>query len=347
MAMLRSLTLTKQTNRLPSKKAFTYERAGVSIDNGNELVKRIAKLNPAIGGFSGFVPLGLDYLVASTDGVGTKLKIAQLMDKHDTIGIDLVAMSVNDIVTCGARPLLFLDYFATGKLDVDVAEEVIKGIFDGCKMSDCVLLGGETAEMPGFYGTGEYDLAGFAVGIVSKSLVVDGKNIKEGDMLVGIPSSGVHSNGFSLVRKVIQDRRINMFAQCPWAPPGVSIGEELLTPTRIYVKELLNALDILHINIKGICHVTGGGMTENIPRMFAKNSGLGVEVVTSFWETPEVFKYVQTNGFITLDEMRRVFNMGIGMVMVVSDSDVPSLIAAIPDARVIGTVVEGEGVKYI
>jgi phosphoribosylformylglycinamidine cyclo-ligase len=335
------------TSRQTVRKAFTYERAGVSIDNGNELVKRIAKINPSIGGFSGFVPHGIDYLVASTDGVGTKLKIAQTLDKHDTIGIDLVAMSVNDIVTSGAKPLLFLDYFSTGKLDVDVAENVIKGIYEGCKMSDCVLLGGETAEMPGFYGTGEYDLAGFAVGIVNKTLVVDGKTIKQGDMLVGIPSSGVHSNGFSLVRKVIQHRRINIHTQCPWADAGVSVGEELLTPTRIYVKELLNALDTLHINIKGICHITGGGMTENIPRMFAKNSGLGVEVITSFWDTPEVFKYVQANGFITIDEMRRVFNMGIGMVMVVSDSDVPSLISAIPDAKVIGTVVEGEGVKYI
>jgi phosphoribosylformylglycinamidine cyclo-ligase len=166
-------------------------------------------------------------------------------------------------------------------------------------------------------------------------------------MLVGIPSSGVHSNGFSLVRKVIQHRRINIHTQCPWADAGVSVGEELLTPTRIYVKELLHALNTLHINIKGICHITGGGMTENIPRMFAKNSGLGAEVITSFWDTPEVFKYVQGNGFITIDEMRRVFNMGIGMVMVVSDSDVPSLISAIPDAKVIGTVIEGEGVKYI
>lgn len=335
------------SSRKTVRNAFTYERAGVSIDNGNELVRRITKLNPSIGGFSGFVPLGLDYLVASTDGVGTKLKLVQMMDKHDTIGIDLVAMSVNDIVTSGAKPLFFLDYFATGKLDVDVAEDVIKGIYQGCKTSDCILLGGETAEMPGFYGTGEYDLAGFAVGIVSKSLVVDGKTIKQGDMLVGIPSSGVHSNGFSLVRKVISDRRINLHSQCPWADTGVSIGEELLTPTRIYVQELLNVLDILHINVKGICHITGGGMTENIPRMFAKNSGLGVEIVTSFWETPEVFKFIQTNGFIAVNEMRRVFNMGVGMVIVVSESDVPSIIKAIPDAKIIGTVVEGEGVKYI
>lgn len=334
------------TSRQTARRAFTYERAGVSIDNGNELVRRIAKLNPSIGGFSGFVPLGLDYLVASTDGVGTKLKIAQTIDKHDTIGIDLVAMSVNDIVTSGAKPLMFLDYFATGKLDVDVAEEVIKGIFEGCKMSDCVLLGGETAEMPGFYGTDEYDLAGFAVGIVNKCMVVDGKTIKQTDVLVGIPSSGVHSNGFSLVRKVIQKRRISVFAQCPWADAGVTLGEELLTPTRIYVKELLHALNDLHINIKGMCHITGGGMTENIPRMFALNSGLGVEIVTSSWQTPEVFKYIQANGFISTEEMRRVFNMGIGMVVVVSENEVKSLLNAIPDAKVIGRVIEGEGVKY-
>lgn len=327
--------------------AFTYERAGVSIDNGNELVRRIAKLNPSIGGFSGFVPFGIHYLVASTDGVGTKLKIAQKMDKHDTIGIDLVAMSVNDIITCGAKPVLFLDYLATGNLDVDVGEQIIKGIFKGCEMANCVLLGGETAEMPGFYRTGEYDLAGFAVGTVPKDLVINGANIEQGDIIMGIPSSGVHSNGFSLVRKVLESRKINLRSQCPWQSAGVSLGEELLTPTRIYVNDVLGLLDNAYVDVKGLSHITGGGMTENIPRMFVKDSNLGVNIDTRSWEVPEVFKFIKENGFIAQDEMRRVFNMGIGMVLIVREADVSSVIKNIPDAKVIGNVTEGEGVKYV
>lgn len=327
--------------------AFTYERAGVSIDNGNELVRRIAKLNPSIGGFSGFVPFGINYLVASTDGVGTKLKIAQKMDKHDTIGIDLVAMSVNDIITCGAKPILFLDYLATGKLDVDVGEQIIKGIFQGCEMANCVLLGGETAEMPGFYRTGEYDLAGFAVGTVPKDLVINGLSIEQGDIIMGIPSSGVHSNGFSLVRKVLENRKINLHCQCPWQAQGVSLGDDLLTPTRIYVNDVLGLLDNAGIDVKGLSHITGGGMTENIPRMFAKDSNLGVNINTRSWEVPEVFKFIKENGFIAQEEMRRVFNMGIGMVLIVREADVPSVMKTIPDAKVIGNVTEGEGVKYV
>ncbi len=202
---------------------LTYKKAGVDIDAGDELVRRIQKMNPSIGGFSGLVPFGDSYLVAGTDGVGTKLKLAFDMNKHDTVGIDLVAMSVNDIVTSGAQPLFFLDYYATGKLDVDAAEAVVKGIVDGCNQSGCSLLGGETAEMPGFYQTGEYDLAGFAVGAVKKEKLIDGKNIKAGDVVLAFPSSGVHSNGFSLVRKVLEKANAKLTDKAPWSDK--SFGE--------------------------------------------------------------------------------------------------------------------------
>lgn len=216
---------------------LTYKDAGVDIDAGTELVRRIAKMTPGIGGFGGLYPFGDSYLVAGTDGVGTKLKLAFDMDKHDTIGIDLVAMSVNDIITSGAKPMFFLDYFATSHLDVDQAEQVIKGIVEGCKQSDCALLGGETAEMPGFYSPGEYDLSGFAVGSVKKDALVDGKKIAAGDVLLGLPSSGVHSNGFSLVRKVLAKSGASLHDPLPGA--GVSIGEALLAPTTIYVKQVI------------------------------------------------------------------------------------------------------------
>lgn len=215
---------------------LTYKDAGVDIDAGTELVRRIAKMTPGIGGFGGLFPFGDSYLVAGTDGVGTKLKLAFDMDKHDTIGIDLVAMSVNDIITSGAKPMFFLDYFATSRLDVDQAEQVIKGIVDGCKQSDCALLGGETAEMPGFYSPGEYDLSGFAVGSVKKEALVDGKRIVAGDVLLGLPSSGVHSNGFSLARKVLAKSGASLHDPLPGS--GVSIGEALLAPTTIYVKQV-------------------------------------------------------------------------------------------------------------
>ena len=328
------------------RNAMTYEHSGVSIDNGNDFVRRITQLNPTIGGFSGFVYLGDKVLVASTDGVGTKLKIATAMEKHDTIGIDLVAMSVNDIITCGAKPLLFLDYFATGYLDVDVAETVIKGINEGCNMSGCVLLGGETAEMPGFYRTGDYDLAGFAVGTVDKNKVIDGKTIEKDDIVIGIPSTGVHSNGFSLVRKVLTNRRVPLTSQCPWSDNMTDIGTELLTPTRIYVKEVLELVE--KVNIKGISHITGGGMTENIPRMFPKDSNLGVHILRGAWEVPEVFRYIQKMGAVNEKEMRRVFNMGIGLVMVIGHEDMNAVSEVFPDAQVIGMVVEGvNGVEYI
>ncbi|CAI0394691.1 unnamed protein product [Linum tenue] len=247
---------------------------------------------PGIGGFGGLFPLGKDdlldsYLVAGTDGVGTKLKLAFETGIHDTIGIDLVAMSVNDIVTSGAKPLFFLDYFATSHLDVDLAEKVIRGIVDGCQQSDCALLGGETAEMPDFYAEGEYDLSGFAVGIVKKELVIDGNNIVAGDVLIGLPSSGVHSNGFSLVRRVLDRSGLSLKNQLPGN--DLTLGEALMAPTVIYVKQVLDIVG--KGGVKGIAHITGGGFTDNIPRVFPK--GLGAAIYNNSWEAPPVFKWIQ------------------------------------------------------
>lgn len=325
---------------------LSYDRSGVSIDRGNEFVRRIVKFNPTIGGFSGSMPFGDGYLVSSTDGVGTKMKIATVMEKYDTIGIDLVAMSVNDIITCGAKPLFFLDYMATGFLDLDIGETLIKSMNDGCNMSDCVLLGGETAEMPGFYRTGDYELAGFAVGYVAKDKLIDGKSIRKDDFIVGIPSSGIHSNGFSLVRKVINNRRINLHGKCLWKSNDITLGNELLTPTRIYVKEILELVD--KINIKGMAHITGGGIPENVPRMFPKNSNLGADIFKGSWHIPAIFKYIQKMGFIKESEMHRVFNMGVGFVLIIDKEDMNKLLEVFPDARVIGMVVQGlKGVEYI
>lgn len=270
--------------------SLTYKDAGVDIDAGSELVKRIAKMAPGIGGFGGLFPLGDSYLVAGTDGVGTKLKLAFETGIHDTIGIDLVAMSVNDIVTSGAKPLFFLDYFATSRLDVDLAEKVIKGIVDGCQQSDCALLGGETAEMPDFYAEGEYDLSGFAVGIVKKDSVIDGKNIKVGDVLIGLPSSGVHSNGFSLVRRVLKQSGLSLKDQLPGE--SITLGEALIAPTVIYVKQVLDIIS--KGGVKGIAHITGGGFTDNIPRVFPK--GLGALIYEGSWTIPPVFKWIQEIG---------------------------------------------------
>ncbi|XVF80649.1 hypothetical protein PTKIN_Ptkin15bG0090900 [Pterospermum kingtungense] len=266
---------------------LTYKDSGVDIDAGSELVRRIAKMAPGIGGFGGLYPLGDSYLVAGTDGVGTKLKLTFETGVHHTIGIDLVAMSVNDIVTSGAKPLFFLDYFAMSHLDVDLAEKVIKGIVDGCQQSDCALLGGETAEMPDFYAKGEYDLSGFAVGIVKKDSVIDGKNIVAGDVLIGLPSSGVHSNGFSLVRRVLDRSGLSLKDQLPGA--AVTLGEALMAPTVIYVKQVLDLIS--KGGVKGIAHITGGGFTDNIPRVFPE--GLGAVIYKDSWEVPAVFKWIQ------------------------------------------------------
>ncbi|KAJ8433936.1 hypothetical protein Cgig2_001865 [Carnegiea gigantea] len=322
---------------------LTYKDAGVDIDAGSELVRRIAKMAPGIGGFGGLYPLGDSYLVAGTDGVGTKLKLAFETGIHETIGIDLVAMSVNDIVTSGAKPLFFLDYFATSCLDVDLAERVIKGIVDGCQQSDCALLGGETAEMPGFYADGEYDLSGFAVGIVKKDSVIDGKHIQAGDVLLGLPSSGVHSNGFSLVRRVLSQSGCSLKDKL--SGEAVTLGEAFMAPTVIYVKQVLHLIG--KGGVKGIAHITGGGFTDNIPRVFPE--GLGAAINTDSWPVPPVFKWMQEVGKIDDSEMRRTFNMGIGMVLVVSPEAALRILGDATGANPvyrIGEVVTGEGVSY-
>ncbi|KAH9534885.1 hypothetical protein CY35_17G026300 [Sphagnum magellanicum] len=326
-----------------SSTGLTYKDAGVDIDAGTELVRRIAAMAPGIGGFGGLYPFGDSYLVAGTDGVGSKLKLAFEMGIHDTIGIDLVAMSVNDIITSGAKPMFFLDYFATSHLDVDVAEQVIKGIVEGCRQSDCALLGGETAEMPGFYAEGEYDLSGFAVGSVKKEDLIDGSTITAGDVLVGLPSSGVHSNGFSLVRKVIAKCGASLNDKLPAS--DISVGEALLTPTTIYVKQVLELLS--KGGIKGIAHITGGGFTDNIPRIFPQ--GLGVTVNTGSWEVPPIFKWLQEKGAVEDAEMRRTFNMGIGMVLIVAKDVAESIVSGERGSGkyyVLGHITKGEGVTY-
>lgn len=292
---------------------FTYKKAGVDINAGNELVKRIKRFAPEIGGFSGLFPLPNGFkkpmLVGCTDGVGTKLKIATIAGRHDTIGIDLVAMNVNDLVCCGAKPLFFLDYFACGELNVGQAEKVIQGIVRGCREAGCVLLGGETAEMPGFYKKGEYDLAGFAVGLVDKANVIDGSNMRAGDIVIGLPSSGLHSNGYSLVRRVFSEQELKKQSKI------------LLTPTKIYVKTVLSLLSRYRdpgVIIKGIAHITGGGFIDNIPRVIPK--GLSPVIKLESWPVPEIFRDIARKGNVSGMEMLRTFNMGIGLIMVISPS---------------------------
>ncbi|PWA96406.1 phosphoribosylformylglycinamidine cyclo-ligase [Artemisia annua] len=332
--------LVTTNNETNTEEGLTYKEAGVDIDAGSELVRRIAKMAPGIGGFGGLFPFGDSYLVAGTDGVGTKLKLAFETGIHDTIGIDLVAMSVNDIITSGAKPLFFLDYYATSHLDVDLAEKVIKGIVDGCKQSDCALLGGETAEMPDFYANGEYDLSGFAVGVVKKDSVINGKNISVGDVLIGLPSSGVHSNGFSLVRRVLARSGLSLKDQLPGE--SVTLAEALMAPTVIYVKQVLDIIS--KGGIKGIAHITGGGFTDNIPRVFPK--GLGALVYNNSWPVPPVFKWIQKAGNIEEAEMMRTFNMGIGMVLVTSKEAAERILSEGETAYRIGEVVSGDGVSY-
>ncbi|KAM0870291.1 hypothetical protein ACQ4PT_040091 [Festuca glaucescens] len=298
---------------------MTYKDAGVDIDAGTELVRRIRKMAPWIGGFGED-----DYLVLSTDGVGTKLKLAFETGIHDTVGIDLVAMSVNDILTSGAKPLGFADYFATSKLDVDIAEK--------------------TAEMPGFYAEGEYDLSGFAVGVVEKDKVIDGKNIVEGDILIGLPSSGVHSNGFSLVRRVFDKSGLSLTDPLPRNDgKTTTVGEALMAPTVIYVKQVLEIIS--KGGVKGLAHITGGGFTDNIPKVFPK--GLGAKIFTGSWEVPPVFKWLQQVGKIEDAEMMRTFNMGVGMVLVVSKEAAERIVEESSPAYLIGEVIQGEGVHYV
>jgi len=310
-------------------KPVSYRDAGVDIDAGDALIERIkpfAKrtLRPeviaGIGGFGALIEIGSRFkepvLVAGTDGVGTKLKLAFELARHDTVGIDLVAMSVNDILVQGAEPLFFLDYFACGRLDVGVAADVIKGIAAGCEQAGCALIGGETAEMPGMYPTGEYDLAGFAVGVVEKSAIIDGSSIVPGDAVLGLASSGPHSNGFSLVRKILAIVHADLRAPMSDADPR-PLGEALLAPTRIYVKPLL-AL-VRSMRVKGMAHITGGGLVENVPRILPPNVQARLE--RARWRRPAVFDWLQRNGHVTDDEMHRVFNCGIGMIVVVAAAD--------------------------
>jgi len=304
----------------------TYREAGVDIDAGDEFVDRIKPLvrstfRPEVltdlGGFGGLFRLHAKQyedpvLVSGTDGVGTKLRIAFLMNKHDTVGIDLVAMCVNDIAVSGAEPLFFLDYFATGKLAVDKAKDVVSGIADGCRQAGCALIGGETAEMPSMYPEGEYDLAGFAVGVVDKPKIIDGKTIKPGDTILGLASSGLHSNGYSLARRVFFEKaKLDVSATLPELERP--LGEALLTPTRIYAKQIL-AL-IKEFRIKGIAHITGGGITENLPRILPQ--GVRAKINRKAWTIPPIFQALSKLGQVEREEMYRVFNMGIGLILIV------------------------------
>ncbi len=310
---------------------LTYKDAGVDIDAGDALVENIkpfAKrtMRPevlgGIGGFGALVEVSKNYknpvMVAGTDGVGTKLKLAFELNKHDTVGQDLVAMSVNDILVQGAEPIFFLDYFACGKLDVAVATDVVKGIAFGCELSGCALIGGETAEMPSMYPEGEYDLAGFAVGLVEKDAIITGKTIAAGDVVLGLQSSGAHSNGFSLIRKIIARSGADLHAD-----NNKQLALDLLAPTRIYVKPLLSLIKTGVV--KGMAHITGGGLTENIPRVLPKNVTAVIERTS--WVAPPIFAWLQEHGKVDAAEMARTFNCGIGMVVVVAKSDAESAIA--------------------
>lgn len=285
---------------------ITYKKSGVDIDKANKFVNWIKKQIPGIGFFAGFYKIdNKRYLVGTTDGVGTKLKIAQLINKHSTVGIDLVAMNVNDVITCGAKPLFFLDYIACGKIDIKVLKEIMKGIIDGCEQAECKILGGETAELPGMYKENEYDLAGFCCGVVDKDKVITGENISPGDEIIGLYSSGIHSNGYSLIRKVFSLGQQKKFAKV------------LLTPTKIYVRLILNLLKVFKPNkeIKAIVNITGGGFYDNIIRVLPKNTR--AVVYKNLWNVPEIFRIVQKKGNVPEKEMYRTFNMGIGMVIIV------------------------------
>lgn len=307
--------------------SLNYKSAGVDIEAGNALVDRIkpiaaktrnAGVMAGLGGFGSLFELPLDryknpVLVSGTDGVGTKLKLALDMNLHNTVGIDLVAMCVNDIVVQGAEPLFFLDYFATGKLDVDAAAAVIEGIGNGCEQAGAALVGGETAEMPGMYSDGDYDLAGFCVGIVEKDRIIDGSKVKAGDKLIGIASSGPHSNGYSLIRKIIERSGLALTDSVN----GKALGETLLTPTRIYVKPLLELLK--NIDVHAMAHITGGGITENLPRVLPDN--LSAEIKLTAWQLPDIFVWLQQQGNVTLADMLITFNCGVGMIICVDTDD--------------------------
>jgi len=311
----------------------TYKKAGVDIIAGDKFVDFIAAKTKGIGGFAGLypVPCNKDYsLVASTDGVGTKLKLAFLLNKHDTIGIDLVAMCVNDLLVCGATPLFFLDYYASGKLNMQTSKKIIEGILEGCRQGQMALIGGETAEMPGFYQKGEYDLAGFSVGIVKNSEIIDGRKIKPGDILLGLPSSGFHSNGYSLVRHVF-GKELKKYAK------------QLITPTRIYVKEIVKLKEGLAKNKKeilGMSHITGSGLPGNVPRFLPK--GTAAVLNTSAWKVPQVMKTLQKKGKVSDKEMYDAFNMGLGMVICVKKDAVAAAKKILPELIEVGHIIKGK-----
>lgn len=333
-----------------------YREAGVDVEAGRAFVERIRSMVEStrrpevlggLGGFSGLFQLPTGYqepiLVSGTDGVGTKLKIAHLLDRHDTVGIDLVAMCVNDVLTCGAEPLFFLDYLATGHLNPEQLAQVVSGISQGCRLSGCALLGGETAEMPGFYQPGEYDLAGFCVGIVEKSQVLDGSQIQIGDVAIGLASQGVHSNGFSLVRKIVSDRGFD-WSDRPELLGGQTLGEVFLTPTQVYVKPILAARKA-GLPIHGMAHITGGGLPENLPRCLG--AGQSIQVDPSRWEVPPVFRWLAQEGEVSETAMFNTFNMGIGFVVIVPPDQAESTVQFFTQqeisAQVIGEVIAGTG----
>ena len=304
---------------------MTYRNAGVDIDAGNALVEAIKPLarstrrpgaDATLGGFGGLFDLKAagfkdPVLVAATDGVGTKLAVASAANKHDTVGIDLVAMCVNDLVVQGAEPLFFLDYFASGRLDTGIAEAVVAGIAEGCRQAGCALIGGETAEMPGLYADGDYDLAGFSVGAAERGAILTGDRVREGDAILGLASNGVHSNGFSLVRRVVEAAGMDYADEAPFAP-GSRLGDSLLVPTRIYVKACLAALGVG--GVRAFAHITGGGVTQNLPRLFSGD----LAAALNCWPAPAVFEWLARAGGIEMQEMRRTFNCGIGMAVIVA-----------------------------
>lgn len=316
---------------------LSYRDAGVNIDAGNNLVQAIKPLAKrtfrpgvlaGIGGFGALFEISRDYrnpvLVSGTDGVGTKLKLAFELQRHDTIGIDLVAMSVNDILVSGAEPLFFLDYYACGKLDADIAADVISGIATGCELAGCALIGGETAEMPDMYPVGEYDLAGFAVGVVEKDQIINGTTIQTGDVVIGLASSGAHANGYSLIRKIINTNCIDLSQDFHGKP----LSNIIMAPTRIYVKPLLALMK--QLPVKGLAHITGGGLVENLPRILPNS--VTAELQTNTWDSPLLFEWLQKQGQVSDDEMLRVFNCGIGMVVIVAANQAETAIQSLREA---------------
>ncbi|MEM8720956.1 MAG: phosphoribosylformylglycinamidine cyclo-ligase [Cyanobacteria bacterium P01_G01_bin.39] len=333
-----------------------YKDAGVDVEAGRSFVNQIRQdvestnrpgVLGGLGGFGGYFEMPTGYkspvLVSGTDGVGTKLKIAQELNRHDMVGIDLVAMCVNDILTSGAEPLFFLDYLATGKLNSQQLAEVVAGIAQGCRLSGCALLGGETAEMPGFYQLGEYDLAGFCVGVVEKSKLLDGSQVEIGDVAIGLPSAGVHSNGFSLVRKIIESGGY-AWSDTPEMLNGKSLGEELITPTQIYVKPILKLL-ATELSIHSMAHITGGGLPENLPRCLSKEQS--IEIKLDSWSVPPIFRWLAEAGNIAQSAMFDTFNMGIGFVVIVPHQQAESALDWFKSENInaaqIGKVVAGDG----